>query len=53
MRAVANAYSSHEIHGSFGKAITLKKDKKTPDVYLEYEHCLFQRIIPDVCYPVN
>ena len=47
------AYSSYEIHGTFGEVVAIKKDKETPDVYLEHAHCLFQRIIPDVCYPVN
>lgn len=47
------AYSSYEIHGPFGKAVAIERYKETPDVYLEHEHCLFQRIIPDVCYPVN
>lgn len=47
------AYSSCENHGVFGKAVAIEKDKETPDVYLKHKHCLFQRIIPDVCYPVN
>ena len=47
------AYSSYEIHGPFGKAVAVEKEKEAPDVYLEHEHCLFQKIIPDICYPVN
>ena len=47
------AYSSYEIHGPFGKAVAIEKEKEAPDVYLEHEYCLFQKIIPDVCYPVN
>ncbi len=47
------AYSSYEIHGPFGKAVAIEKNRETPDVYLEHEHCLFQRIIPDVCYPID
>lgn len=47
------AYSSYEIHGPFGSAVAVDSDKEAPDVYLKMEHCLFQRIIPDVCYPVN
>lgn len=47
------AYSSYEIHGPFGSAVAVNSDKEAPDVYLKMEHCLFQRIIPDVCYPVN
>lgn len=47
------AYSSYEIHGVYGKAVAVEKDREAPDVFLKHEHCLFQRIIPDVCYPVN
>ena len=42
------AYSSYEIHGPFGKAVAIECDREIPDVYLEHEHCLFQRIIRDV-----
>ena len=47
------AYSSYEIHGTFGKAVAIEKDKEIPDVYLQTANCMFQRIIPDVCYPVE
>ncbi len=47
------AYSSYETHGPFGKAVAIESDREIPDVYLEHEYCLFQRIIPDVCYPLN
>lgn len=47
------AYSSCETHGVFGEAVAVENQIDAPDVYLEQEHCLFQRIIPDVCYPVN
>lgn len=47
------AYSSYEIHGAFGKVVAVEKNIETPEVYLEHEYSLFQRIIPDVCYPVN
>ncbi len=47
------AYSSYEYHGPFGKAVAVESDKPTPDVYLEIPNFLFQRIIPEVCYPVK
>ena len=47
------AYCSYEIHGSFGEAVAIEKDKEAPDVHLEHEYSLFQRIIPNNCYPVN
>ena len=47
------AYSSYETHGPFGEAVAIECDREIPNVYLNHEYCLFQRIIPDVCYPVN
>jgi len=47
------AYSSYEIHGPFGEAVAVENNKDIPEVYLEQEWSLFQRIIPDVCYPVE
>ena len=47
------AYSSVEYHGPFGEAVAIEREREAPDVYLEHEHFLFQRIIPEKCYPVN
>lgn len=48
------AYSSGEIHGVYGKAVAIEKDREAPDVYLKYpELCIFKKIIPEDCYPVN
>ena len=47
------AYSSYDIHGTFGEIVAIEKDKETPEAYLKHEFTFFQRIIPDVCYPVS
>lgn len=43
------AYSSYENHGTFGEVVAIEKDSEIPDVYLEREFCLFQKITPDNC----
>lgn len=48
------AYSSYEIHGVYGKVVSIEKDREAPDVHLEHPGLYIpQKITPKDCYPVN
>ena len=48
------AYSSSEIHGVYGKAVAIEKDREIPDVLLEHpELYIPKRTTPEDCYPVD